>query len=128
VRTIGLPAFAVDAVLLHLRDREPGPAFTTGSGNYLARSNFVRQDWADLLDAAGVKYRKFHTLRHTHASRLLADGVDPAEVAKRLGDRIETVMRVYAHWIPTAGRYTAARVDAIYGMESETPPALKQGA
>jgi integrase len=127
-RTIGLPAFAVDAVKLHLRGRESGPVFTTRNGTYLARSNFVRQDWTDLLAAARVRYRKFHTLRHTHASRLLTDGVDPAEVAKRLGDRIETVMRVYAHWMPTTGRDTAARVNAIYGGESETPPAMKQGA
>jgi hypothetical protein len=49
------------------------------------------------------------------ACRLLADGVDPVEVAKRLGDRVETVMRVYAHWIRDVNRDTAARVDAIYG-------------
>jgi integrase len=118
VRTVALPAFALDAVRLHLAGREPGPAFTTRNGTYLSKSNFVRQDWAALLRAAGVRYRKFHTLRHTHASRLLADGVDPAEVARRLGDRIETVMRTYAHWIDVKGRDTAARVDAIYGSEN----------
>ena len=80
-----------------LAGRGSGPAFTTRNGTYLAESNFVRQDWAQLLAASKVKSRKFHTLRHTHASRLLAYGVGPAEVAKRLGDRIETAMRVYAH-------------------------------
>jgi hypothetical protein len=55
----------------------------------------------------------------THASRLLAAGVDPAEVAKRIGDKIETLMRVYAHWIPTANRNTAAKVDAIYGTKAK---------
>jgi integrase len=49
-----------------------------------------------------MKYRKFHTTRHTHASRLLADEVDQTEVARRLRDRIETLMRVYAHWMPAA--------------------------
>jgi integrase len=69
-----------------------------------------------------VKYRRFHTLRHTHASRLLTAGADPAEVARRLGDRIETVMRVYAHWIKTVGRNTAAKVEAIYGLSRDNEP------
>ncbi|MBX9579698.1 MAG: site-specific integrase [Gemmataceae bacterium] len=123
VRTIGLPAFARDAVRDHLAGRGPGPAFTSAAGTYLGRSNLVRNDWAGLLKAAGVPYRNFHVLRHTHASRLLADGVDPAEVARRIGDRIETVMRTYAHWMPVR-RDTAARVDAIYGPAKK--PAKKK--
>lgn len=115
VRTVGLPAFAIEAVRRRLDGRAPGPVFTTETGNYVSRTNFIRKDWRPLLVRAEVKYRKFHTTRHTHASRLLADGVDPGEVAKRIGDRIETLMRVYAHWIPTANRNTADRVDAIYG-------------
>ena len=118
-----MPAFALDAAKRHLDGRAAGPLFTTRTGNYVTRSNFVRKDWTPLLERAGVPYRKFHTLRHTHASRLLAAGVDPAEVAKRIGDRIETLMRVCAHWIPTANRDTAAKVDAIY---REAPPAGAQ--
>lgn len=115
VRTVGLPAFAVNAIRQHVIGRVPGAVFTTRTGAYYSKTNFIKRDWAGLLTRAGVKYRRFHTLRHTHASRLLADGVDPAEVAKRIGDRIETVMRTYAHWIMTTGRDTAAKVDAIYG-------------
>jgi integrase len=116
VRTVSLPAFAVAAVRTHLAGRTTGVVFTTGTGGYLSKSNFVRRDWAGLLKTAGVKYRKFHTLRHTHASQLLADGVNPAEAAKQIGDWVETVMRVYAHRIPAADRKdTAAQVDAIYG-------------
>lgn len=115
VRTVSLPAFAVAAVRRHLKGRKAGPLFTTSGGRYISRSNFVRDDWRSLLKRAGVPYRKFHTVRHTHASRLLADRKDAAEVAKRIGDRVETVMRVYAHWIDTGDRDTAARVEAIYG-------------
>jgi len=115
VRSISLPTFAVDVLKRHLAKRTAGPIFTTRTGGYIPKSNFIRRDWTELLAAAGVPYRKFHTLRHTHASRLLADGVDPAEVAKRLGDRIETVMRVYAHWVETNNRDTAAKIEAIYG-------------
>lgn len=64
-RTVGLPVFAVDAIRAHIAGRAPGPVFTTKNGSYFARSNFIRQDWTDLLGRAGVKYRRFHTLRHT---------------------------------------------------------------
>jgi integrase len=100
--------------------------FLTSKGTYLRRSNFVRKEWARLLERAKVPYRKFHTLRHTHASRLLAAGVDPAEVAKRIGDKIETLMRVYAHWIPTDNRDTAAKVDAIYKEQPKKPASFRE--
>jgi integrase len=69
VRTVGLPAFAVEALRRHLKDRQPGPVFTTGNGTYMTRTNFIRKGWRPLLAKAEVKYRKFHTTRHTHASR-----------------------------------------------------------
>jgi hypothetical protein len=136
--SLGLPAFAIDSLRRHVSGREPGLLLTTRTGTYIGKSNFVRKDWKPLLKSAEAKYRKFHTLRHTHASRLLAAGVDPAEVARRIGDSIETLMRSYAHWITTTGRDTAAKVDAIYGnpgprlakleAEKETPDVGSSGA
>lgn len=114
-RTIDLPEFALAAVRRHIEGRGPGPVFTTASGKYIARNNIGNQDWRPLLARAGVDYRKFHTARHTHASRLLAAGVDVLEVAKRLGDKVETILRTYAHWIPTKNRDTVSKLDAIYG-------------
>lgn len=122
LRTVSLPTFALDAVRQLCADRAAGPVFTTRTGTYFTRTNFIRKEWKPLLERAEVPYRKFHTLRHTHASRLLAAGVDPAEVAKRIGDRIETLMRVYAHWIPTTNRDTADRIEAIYGTPETNAP------
>ena len=40
----------------------------------------------------------YHLLRHTHASLLLAKGVPPTEIAKRLGHKnLETTYRTYIH-------------------------------
>jgi integrase len=128
IRVVSLPGFAIEAVRKHLDGRDPGPVFQTKNRTYLSRTNFIRKEWKPLLKKAEVKYRKFHTLRHTHASRLLAAGVDPAEVAKRIGDRIETLMRSYVHWIPTTNRDTAAKVDAIYKEpEKKTAPENQGG-
>lgn len=38
-----------------------------------------------------------HGLRHSHASVLVNDGIPPKEVADRLGNSVEMIMKTYAH-------------------------------
>lgn len=50
---------------------------------------------------AGVPIIRFHDLRHTHASILLTNGVDPVRVANRVGHaNARVTSEVYAHIIP----------------------------
>ena len=58
-----------------------------------------------------------HDLRHTHASGLIADGWDPVEVAARLGDALETTLRVYSHEFDARRRGEQRRtaLEARYG-------------
>lgn len=107
-RHLKLPAFAIEALERVIGDRKSGTVFTDTDGGFLRKSNFIRRDWKNILELAKVPKRKFHNLRHTHASRLLADGRDPAEVAKRIGDGVDTLLRVYSHWMP-ANQKTAER-------------------
>ena len=51
---------------------------------------------------AHVPPRKFHALRHTHASILLANNVHPKNVQERLGhSSISMTLDLYSHLIPT---------------------------
>ena len=51
---------------------------------------------------AGVEPRRFHDLRHTHATVLLSAGVHPKIVQERLGhSSIKTTLDTYSHLIPT---------------------------
>jgi integrase len=60
-----------------------------------------------------------HELRHTFASLLLDQDVSPQKVADILGDKVETVLRVYAHKIKAvAGEAEAVHVAALYGEAS----------
>lgn len=52
---------------------------------------------------AGVRYRRPYNCRHTFATTAIMAGVNPAWVAKQMGDRLETVMRHYAQWITGKG-------------------------
>jgi integrase len=121
-RQVSLPPFAAEALLALRacgratpRDGNPlqEPVFATRKGDPLSK-RYVCHAWRGLLRRAGVRHRKFHTCRHTHASQLLARGVSITEVARRIGDRPETVLRVYAHHLPADGQ-VAAKLQALYG-------------
>ena len=58
----------------------------------------------------GVSRIVLHGLRHTHATLLLEDGVSLKVVALRLGDRDDTVLRVYGHVTPQGQAVAVARV------------------
>lgn len=64
--------------------------------------------------AAGIPVGTLHTLRHTHATDLLSNGVPAHVAAARIGDTIETMLKVYAHLLPPsdeqAARDAAARI------------------
>jgi integrase len=59
----------------------------------------------------------FHSLRHTHASALIAQGWDIQEVSARLGhSSIATTQRIYIHEFDAAGRSAdrRSRLTALY--------------
>ncbi len=63
--------------------------------------------------AAGLLAGTLHILRHTHATLALTNGVPVHVVAARIGDRPETVLRVYAHLLPQSDVEAAEQVAAL---------------
>jgi integrase len=60
-----------------------------------------------------------HELRHTVASILIDADVSPQKVADMLGDKVETILRVYRHKLrPVAGDVAALPMAAVYGVAS----------
>jgi integrase len=54
--------------------------------------------WTDQIAAAGVRYLKPHTTRHTYASRWRSRGLDLADIQLLLGhESIVTTQRIYVH-------------------------------
>jgi integrase len=119
VRVVSLPTFCIDALRAHRERMEvagllAAPVFCTRTGGYLSKSSFVRQDHKPLLARAQVRYRKFHTFRHTHVSELLAAGESVVEVARRIGDSPEVVLKTYAHYLPSSSNHLASKIDRLY--------------
>lgn len=88
--------------------------FHTRSGRPLSPRNWERI-WKNFLQEAGVQHKRFHALRHTHATNLLAAGVPVMEVAKRLGhSKGAHTLNLYGHAIPGYDQQLAKKISHIF--------------
>jgi integrase len=94
------------------RWKDNGLVFTTSVGTPLNESNTVKA-LAAMQKQAGVPQTRVYDLRHTHATLLLLAGIPIHVVAARLGDDPATVLRHYAHLLPTTQREAADRFEAV---------------
>ena len=126
-RTVPLPATSVKVLRVH-RARQAAEALALGSawpdaalvftstvGTVIEPRNLTRL-FDQLTEKAGVRRIRFHDLRHTCASLLLAPGVPPRVVMDVLGhSQIAITMDLYAHVMPTALREAADAIDRALG-------------
>ena len=73
--------------------------FCSQIGAPLAHSTYYNA-WRRTLRRSEVKGFNVHSLRHTHISTLLRQGIALNIVARRVGDKPETILRTYAHCLP----------------------------
>lgn len=123
-RTIALPAIAITALRSHrVRQLEArlvaggrwngGFVFTSSRGTPLEPRNVTRHFKA-LLVAAKLPNMRLHDLRHSCATLLLAQGVNPRVVMETLGhSQVSLTLNTYSHVLPALQRDAAARMDAV---------------
>ncbi|WP_258111605.1 site-specific integrase [Alicyclobacillus sp. SP_1] len=72
----------------------------TDKGTPLYHGNFTAR-WNSLIQKAGIPRIRIHDIRHTHASLLLQQGVNPKVVAERLGHaNVSITLDTYTHLLP----------------------------
>jgi integrase len=116
-RAVTLPKVAYDELKRHLEqlDRKQGLIFTTNTGRPISPRNLIRH-FKLALRAAGLPDIRVHDLRHSHASLLLASGINPKVVQERLGHAsITLTLTTYSHVIPSLQEEVAKRLDTILG-------------
>ena len=80
----------------------------------------MRRSFQLLLKKAGLPPIRFHDLRHTAATLLLASGVHPKVVQERLGHAtIAITLDTYSHVTPTMQRDAATQLDALLSAGGE---------
>ncbi len=85
--------------------------FTSSTGRPVDQRNVLRM-FRRVLKAAGLPRMRFHDLRHSCASLLLAEGVSARVVMETLGhSRISVTMDTYTHVMPALMRDAATAID-----------------
>jgi len=112
-RPVTLPKTVSKVIHEHLESVESGLIFTSKSGQPLWSANVYRHFKRTSRDL-GLPDIRFHDLRHTHATLLLAAGVHPKVVQERLGrSQISLTLDTYSHVVPSLQTEAADQFEAI---------------
>ena len=128
-RTIVMPNVVMTALRAHrvrqLEDRlaaggawkDSGLVFTSPIGT-ASEPRDVSRVFRALLAVAKPPAIRFHDRRHTAATLLLAQGVDPRTIMETLGhSQINLTLNTYSHVLPALQGAAAAKMDAALGYK-----------
>lgn len=91
---------ALELLKLGIKQNDSTPVCCSDKGGYMNLANFERW-WRIFRNKYGFDDLKFHELRHTQATQLLANGYDVKTVQTRMGHASATLtLNQYAHAIP----------------------------
>jgi integrase len=133
-RTISLPANLVSSLRDHRRIQlderlaagelwEPGPHGGWVFATVVGRSIQSRRDWGEwkeILRLAGVPDARLHDARHSAATYLLVQGVDPRTVMGILGWSQLSLTARYQHVVPELKQEAAERMDRLLWNDGPT--------
>jgi integrase len=117
-RMLTIPPFLSEILAKHIGHvpDESDFVFVGRDGGLLRRNNFRRRHWKPaVLEAELRKRLRFHDLRHTCASILIAQGAHPKEIQARLGHAsIMTTMDQYGHLFPSLGAQLDGNLERVF--------------
>jgi len=127
-RTISLPPSVASALKAHRleqhkqrlalgagRDEPDALVFRTVLGAPI-RPNSLTTKWRHLVSQLGLPKVSLHAWRHTHASQLIASGMDVLTISRRLGHGSPSItLNVYGHLFSSTDDRAAAVVEAAFG-------------
>lgn len=105
-RKIPIPPILID-ILLEYKN--------TTSGLYLFNNPTGGTGAVSVMIKRYLPNTSIHDLRHTYATRLLANGVDIKTVASLLGDTVDTVINTYIHYTDEMRLKAHDSVSKIFG-------------
>ncbi|MGG3927691.1 site-specific integrase [Metabacillus fastidiosus] len=86
----------------------------TSSGNWVHPNNF-RRAFKVTVDQLGIPKIRLHDLRHTHATFLLENKVNPKIIQERLGHKnVNITLNTYSHALPSMQVEAAGKFDGFF--------------
>ncbi len=133
-RTVALPPSAMlvltehrkakeaECLLLGIPFTDDNLVFSTPEGKPL-RPNTITRAWTTVAaHCSGLKVIRLHDARHSHASRLLKQGIHPKIVQERLGhSSIAVILDTYSHVSPGLQEAAAKRFDESFSTSYNEP-------
>lgn len=128
IRTIPLPINIVKELKKHKAEQDKeilkngelyqknNLVFCTELGGYLDTRNLTRS-YARALAKAGIEHKKFHSMRHTYATRLFENDVPIKTVQSLMGHNdITTTMNIYTHVTPEKMTDEVQKLNSIFNF------------
>lgn len=124
LRTIPVPSNIIDELKLYKEEQEKNSknelyenndiVFADDTGNYLD-SRYLSKRYTKLLKEAKIDYKKFHSLRHTYATRLFEAGIPIKTVQVLMGHSdIKTTMNIYTHVMPEEKTKAVEKLNSLF--------------
>ena len=127
-RTIALASSVVAELRLHWKQQQEqrlrlGTGKIPDDGLVLPRwdgsprsPNSVTKEWIRAVRELKLPSISLHALRHTHASQLIASGMDVLTISRRLGHGSPTItLGVYGHLFSNTDERAAQIIEAAFG-------------
>jgi len=90
--------------------------FPDTSGRAQRSNHILQRKFQPLLKRAGLPLIRFHDLRHTAATLLLRQGVNPKVVSEMLGHTtVAMTLDVYSHVLPDMQDTATQAMDKLFG-------------
>ncbi len=111
IRDIPLPKFLIDK----LKNNQTGSGFVIHRDGKFIEPNVYSRRYKAILSELDIAYRKYHSTRHTFATRALEIGMDIKTLSEILGHSSPTVtLNLYAHSLPEHKKKEMERLGKLY--------------
>ncbi|MHB9112753.1 MAG: tyrosine-type recombinase/integrase [Thermoleophilia bacterium] len=127
-RTITLPLLTVTALreqrkeqvrekLLLGSEYEDGGLVCAQRDGFPMNPGRLSKTFLEIVRKSGVPRVRFHDLRHTHATLLIQQGINPKVVSERLGHAsVSTTLDTYSHVLPDTQAEAARKIDTALSL------------
>lgn len=125
-RAIDMPPTLEEALRRLATTRRSEFVFCSDRGTPLDADNFRHREFPQALRRAGLRRVRFHDLRHTYTSLLIAQGAHPKYIQAQLGHAsIQTTLDRYGHLMPQVHQAEARKLDQLVFGNQAAPPARR---